>query len=533
MMGANREVDVAIVGAGFSGLYMLHKLRQQGLSAVVFERGNGVGGTWFWNRYPGARCDVESQDYSYSFSPELEQEWEWTERYPAQPEILGYLNHVADRFDLRRSIELDTEVTAATFDEEANRWSVTTGLGETLRAKYVVMATGCLSNGRVPDFDGMDSFAGEVYHTGSWPQEGVDFTGKRVGVIGTGSSGIQAIPEIAAQSEHLTVFQRTPSFSVPARNAPLDPQFLQEVKADYPRRREVARRSPTGLPFLGNQALAMDVTEEERRDTYESLWGAGGFRIGGAFADLIVNQEANDTLAAFIHSKIDEVVEDPSIAEKLKPRDYPVSTKRICVDSNYYATFNRKNVRLVDVRESPIVGFDERGLKTQAAEYEFDAVVFATGFDAMTGALLGPEINGVNGVALRDHWDAGPRTYLGLSTVGFPNLFIVAGPGSPSVLTNMVSAIEQHVEWISDHLAHVEELGLSRSEATLEAEDGWVEQVNGIADMTLFSNANSWYLGANVPGKPRVFMPYAGGFGAYRETCDAVAADGYRGFVLS
>ena len=329
------------------------------------------------------------------------------------------------------------------------------------------------------------------------------------------------------------MFQRTPGFSVPARNAPLDPEFLKEVKANYPQRREFARRSATGLPFDGGTTMAMEATDEQRKATYESLWGEGGFRIGAAYADLIVNKESNDTLAAFIHSKIDEAVDDPKVAEKLKPRDYPVSTKRICVDSDYYATFNRTNVSLVDVRESPIVGFDERGLKTQDAEYEFDVVVFATGFDAMTGALLGPEITGVDGVSLREHWHAGPRTYLGLSTVGFPNMFIVAGPGSPSVLTNMVSAIEQHVEWISDHLAHLEGLGLKRSEALSEAEEGWVDQVNGIASATLFNTANSWYLGANVPGKPRIFMPYAGGFGAYRETCDAVAADGYRGFALS
>ncbi|MFL4477339.1 flavin-containing monooxygenase [Paeniglutamicibacter sp. ORCA_105] len=532
-MSLEREVDVVVVGAGFSGLYMLHKLRQQNLDVVVFERGDGVGGTWFWNRYPGARCDVESQDYSYSFSPELEQEWEWTERYPAQPEILNYLNHVADRFDLRRSIELETEVTKAAFDDGANQWLVTTDRGESIKAKYVVMATGCLSNGRVPDFDGMDTFGGEIYHTGSWPQEGVDFTGKRVGVIGTGSSGIQAIPEIAKQAEQLTVFQRTPGFSVPARNAPIDPEFLKEVKANYPQRREFARRSATGLPFNGGTETAMEATDEQRKATYESLWGEGGFRIGAAYADLIVNKDSNDTLAAFIHSKIDEAVDDPRTAEKLKPRDYPVSTKRICVDTDYYATYNRPNVSLVDVRQSPIVGFDERGLKTQDAEYEFDVVVFATGFDAMTGALLGPDITGANGLSLREHWHAGPRTYLGLSTVGFPNMFIVAGPGSPSVLTNMVSAIEQHVEWISDHLAHLEDRGLQRSEALSEAEDGWVAQVNGIAESTLFNTANSWYLGANVPGKPRIFMPYAGGFGAYRETCDAVAADGYRGFVLS
>lgn len=512
---------------------MLHLLRQQNLSTIVLERGDGVGGTWFWNRYPGARCDVESWDYSYSFSPELEQEWEWTEHYPTQPEILKYLNHVADRFDLRRSIELETEVTGAEFDDGANSWSVTTSRGETLRAKYVIMATGCLSNGRVPDFDGMDSYAGEIYHTGAWPQDGVDFTGKRVGVVGTGSSGIQAIPAIAMQAAHLTVFQRTPSFSVPARNAPLDAGVLQDIKATYRERREIARHSPTGLPFLGNQTKAMEDTPEERRARYEAHWDQGGFKIGAAYADLILDKAANDTLAEFIHSKIDSIVDDPAIADQLKPRDYPVSTKRICVDSEYYATFNRSNVTLVDVSRTPIVGLDERGLKTEGAEYELDVIVFATGFDAMTGALLKPEIKGAGGVPLRERWAAGPRTYLGLSTAGFPNLFIVAGPGSPSVLTNMVSAIEQHVEWISEHIAHVERLGLSRSEASLAAEDSWVDQVNAIAAMTLFKDANSWYLGANVPGKPRVFMPYAGGFGAYRETCNAVAKADYEGFVLS
>lgn len=532
-MTAVRNVDVVVVGAGFSGLYMLHSLRRQNLSTIVLERGDGVGGTWFWNRYPGARCDVESWDYSYSFSPELEQEWEWTERYPTQPEILKYLNHVADRFDLRRSIELETEVTGAAFDDGANNWSVTTNRGETWRAKYVIMATGCLSNGRVPDFDGMDSYAGEIYHTGAWPQDGVDFTGKRVGVVGTGSSGIQVIPEIAMQAAHLTVFQRTPSFSVPARNAPLDAGVLQDIKATYRERREVARHSPTGLPFLGNQAKAMEDTPEERRARYEAHWDQGGFKIGAAYADLIVDKAANDTLAEFIHSKIDSIVDDPAIADQLKPRDYPVSTKRICVDSDYYATFNRSNVSLVDVSRTPIVGLDERGLKTEGAGYELDAIVFATGFDAMTGALLRPEIKGAGGVLLRERWAAGPRTYLGLSTAGFPNLFIVAGPGSPSVLANVVAAIEQHVEWISEHIAHVERLGLSRSEASLAAEDGWVDQVNAIAAMTLFKDANSWYLGANVPGKPRVFMPYAGGLGAYRETCDAVAKADYEGFVLS
>ncbi|MFD1210804.1 flavin-containing monooxygenase [Arthrobacter sp. GCM10027362] len=532
-MNTNREADVVIVGAGFSGLYMLHRLRQQNLAAVVFEKGDGVGGTWYWNRYPGARCDVESPYYSYAFSPELEQEWEWTERYPSQPEIMAYLNHVADRFGLRDGIELETEVTAAAFDDATNRWSVSTNRGETVSAKYVVMATGCLSTGRIPEFDGMESFAGEIYHTGSWPHGGVDFTGKRVAVVGTGSSGIQAIPEIARQAKHLTVFQRTASFSVPARNAPLDQKEWKEIKADYRNLRELARHSATGLPFAGGTSSALEATPEERQSNYEAHWGLGGFRIGAAYADLIVNKEANDTLAEFIHAKIDEQVEDPDTAELLKPRDYPVSTKRICVDSDYYATYNRDNVSLVDVRSVPIVGLSEHGLKTEDAEYEFDAIVFATGFDAMTGSMLKVDITGSGGITLREKWAAGPRTYLGLSIAGFPNLFSVAGAGSPSVLTNMVTAIEQHVEWISDHIAYLQERGLNRSEASPAAEDQWVDHVNEVAAMTLFNQANSWYLGANVPGKTRVFMPYAGGLGAYRARCDEVAAADYEGFTLS
>lgn len=535
-MTANREVDAVIVGAGFSGLYMLHRLRGLGLSAVVFEKGDGVGGTWYWNRYPGARCDVESPYYSYSFDPELEQEWEWTERYPAQPELMRYLNYVADRFDLRRQIELETTVTAAAYDDGTHRWRVSTtgprGTGETT-ARFCIMATGCLSSSRIPDFPGLESFTGEVYHTGNWPHEEVDFTGKRVGVIGTGSSGIQSIPVIAQQARQLTVFQRTPNFSVPAKNGPLDQDFWQEVKANYRLLRERAKHTPTGLPFLPGSDPALEAAPEDRQRVFDEHWTLGGFRLGQCFSDLAISKEANDTVAEYIRGKIDEIVDNPETARMLKPHDHPVGTKRICVDTDYYATYNRDNVQLVDVRRSPIQELTPGGLRTAEQEYELDAVVFATGFDAMTGALLAIDIRGREGIALQDKWQEGPRAYLGLSVAGFPNLFTVTGPGSPSVLSNMVTSIEQHVDWIADHIEYLRSNGLRFSEALPEAEDAWVEHVNAAADQTLFPQANSWYLGANVPGKPRVFMPYVGGVGAYRAKCDEVAAHAYTGFVLA
>jgi cation diffusion facilitator CzcD-associated flavoprotein CzcO len=536
-MSAPKSVDAVIVGAGFAGLYMLKKLREQGLEAVVLERGDGVGGTWFWNRYPGARCDVESPYYSYSFDPELEQEWEWTERYPAQPELMKYLNHVADRYDLRRDILLETTVVSAVYDEVTRRWRVTSsgsGGGQVTTARYCIMATGCLSSSRVPDFAGLKDFAGEVYHTGQWPHEEVDFTGKRVGVVGTGSSGVQSIPEIAAQAEELFVFQRTPNFSVPAKNGPLDQQLWAEVKANYPQLREDARHTPTGLPFSPGTESALGVDEATRKGVIDEHWALGGFRLAQCFSDIGVSREANDTIAAYIRAKIDEIVEDPATAELLKPWDHPVGTKRICVDTDYYATYNRDNVHLIDVKSAPITTLTETGLRTEAGEeFDLDAVVFATGFDAMTGALLTMDIRGRDGESLRDHWESGARTYLGLSVAGFPNLFTVTGPGSPSVLSNMVTSIEQHVEWIDEHIAYLRRNGLEVSEPALEAENEWVEHVNTVADMTLMKQANSWYLGANVPGKPRVFMPYAGGVGAYRQQCDEIAADRYRGFQLA
>ena len=529
------EFDAVIVGAGFSGLYMLHRLRDElGLSVQAYEAGDGVGGTWYWNRYPGARCDVESMYYSYSFSPELEQEWEWSRRYPEQPEVLRYLNHVADRFSLRRSIRFGTRVTSAVFDESADRWDVRTGDGDHVTARFFVSAVGCLSTPNVPHFPGLETFTGDRYHTGRWPHEGVDFTGKRVGIIGTGSTGIQAIPVIARQARHLTVFQRTPNFTIPAGDAPLHPRDAAEIKAHYPELRQKTRLSFAGLPFDPAEKSALEATPEEQRSAYETGWQTGGFYfLFSSFNDLIISKEANDTAAEFIRSKIRGIVTDPDVAEKLCPRDHPYGTKRPPIDTDYYATYNRENVTLVDVNDSPIEAITARGIRTRDAEHEFDVIVFATGFDAMTGALSGIDVRGTNGVSLKEKWDDAPRSYLGLQVAGFPNLFTITGPCSPSVLSNMVVSIEQHVDWITDCIAHMGAQGLTRIEASAEAEDAWVDHANEVADATLYPLANSWYVGANIPGKKRIFAPYAGGVGPYREICDGVAAENYRGFILT
>jgi len=531
---AANQFDVVIVGAGFSGLYLLHRMRGLGLSACVLEAGSGVGGTWYWNRYPGARVDVESQEYSYSFSEDLQDEWRWTERYAAQPELLDYLNHVADRFDLRRDIRLDTRVTSAVFDEAGANWTVTTEAGDALRARYCIMATGCLSVPNEPSFPGLEQFKGPTYHTGRWPHEGVDFTGQRVGVIGTGSSAIQSMPQIARQAAHLHAFQRTPNFSVPAHNGPIDPAVVADWKANRADYRQQARMSGAGIvAIVPTETLALSVPEDERQAVFEDRWARGGFSVGAAFADISIDLEANATAAAFVGGKIRQIVKDPEVAEKLIPKDYPFGTKRLCVDTGYYEMFNRDNVTLVDISQAPIVTLTPTGLKTADADYEFDSLVFAIGFDAMTGALGRIDIRGRGGRSLKDKWSDGPRTYLGLMTAGFPNLFMVTGPGSPSVLSNMVVSIEQHVDWITDCIDYLNGRQLGAIEATGEAEDAWVAHVNEVADTTLYPLAKSWYLGANVPGKPRVFMPYVGGVGPYREKCDEVAARGYEGFALS
>jgi cyclohexanone monooxygenase len=527
------QIDAIIVGAGFAGLYALHRLRGLGFSARVFEAGDGVGGTWYWNRYPGARCDVESMDYSYSFSDELQQEWRWTERYASQPEILSYINHVADRFDLRRDIQLSTRVTRAGFDEAASRWTLETGRGDRVSARFCIMATGCLSDAQVPDISGRETFAGRWYHTGHWPHEGVDFSGQRVAVIGTGSSAIQSIPIIAGQARHLFVFQRTPNYSVPARNGPLDREYERSVKANYADFRRQARESRIGFVVERSGDSALAVSAEERQREYEKRWTRGGLGFAATYVDLLTNQAANNTAATFFRDKIRGIVRDPTIAEAVTPRDYPLGTKRLCVDTEYYATFNRDNVTLVDLRKTPIAAITPKGVRTSEREYAVDSLVFATGFDAMTGALLKIDIRGRGGHTLAEKWEGGPRTYLGLAIAGFPNLFTITGPGSPSVLSNMIVSIEQHVDWIAECLAHLRARGHAAIEATVEAEDAWVAHVNDVGHMTLYPLAKSWYMGANVPGKPRVFMPYIGGVGVYREKCDAVAAAGYAGFRLS
>ncbi|HSE05150.1 MAG TPA: NAD(P)/FAD-dependent oxidoreductase [Methylomirabilota bacterium] len=526
-------LDALIVGAGFAGLYSLHRLRGLGLTARVFEAGTGVGGTWYWNRYPGARCDVESMDYSYSFSEELQQEWRWTERYAAQPEILKYANHVADRFDLRRDIQFDTRVTSAVFDEAAVRWTVETDRGDRVSARFCIMATGCLSDAQVPDFKGLETFAGKWYHTGRWPHEGVDFAGRRVGIIGTGSSAIQSIPIIAKQAAHLFVFQRTPNYSMPAQNAPLDPEYERRVKETYADFRRQARESRVGFVVDRSGDSALAVPEEERRREYEKRWRRGGLGFSAAYTDLLVSKEANDTAAEFFRAKIRAIVRDPAVAELLCPKTYPLGTKRLCVDTGYYATFNRDNVTLVDVSRVPIEAITPTGVRTETAEYAVDDLVFATGFDAMTGALLNIDIRGRGGQRLRETWAQGPRTYLGIAIAGFPNLFTITGPGSPSVLSNMIVSIEQHVDWTADCLTYLGRHGYTTIEPTADAQEAWVRHVNEVGHMTLYPLAPSWYMGANIPGKPRIFMPYIGGVGVYRQKCDDVAAKGYEGFVLT
>lgn len=528
----SESFDAIIVGAGFSGLYMLYRLRALGLSTKLIEAGTGVGGTWYWNRYPGACCDTESVVYSYSFSKALEQEWQWTTRYPQQSEILRYINHVADRFELRRDIQLETRVIEAHFDEEMPGWRIATDQGGRYTAQFCIMATGAISAARVPGFEGLADFEGDWYHTARWPHETVDFTGKRVGVIGTGSSGIQAIPVIAEQAAHLTVFQRTANFCTPAWDGPLDPVFEREIKTNYPAYRQQARESRGGNIDFFNPQSALAVGPEERERTLEKRWADGGIHMQLSFGDLLTNQASNDLVAEFVRNKIREKVQDPEVAELLCPADHPFATKRLCQDTSYYETYNRDNVTLVDVKHSPIERITAHGVKVGNVDYELDAIVFATGFDALTGALLDIDIRGRTGEVLKDKWTAGPRAYLGLAIAGFPNLFTVTGPGSPSVLSNMMVSLEQHVDWIAACIDYLGTHDLEYIEATLESEDQWVQHVNQTAGETLYPKANSWYMGANIPDKARVFLPYVGGVGNYRKICDRVTVNGYEGFAL-
>jgi cyclohexanone monooxygenase len=511
---------------------MLHKLRSLGFSCRVIEAGANVGGTWYWNRYPGARCDVESFSYSYSFSEEIEQEWSWSHRYALQPEILAYANFVADRLDLRRDITFSTRATSAIYDERHHHWLISTSESDELKARYLILATGCLSVPKVPDLPGLDTFKGEVLHTAKWPVGGYDFAGKCVGVVGTGSSGVQAIPIIANEAKHLTVFQRTPNYSIPAWNAPVSLKKQEEMKVKYRDLRHKARNSYAG-DFADEYYLSiLEMTPEQREAAFETCWQLGGFNYQYAFKDLMDNAGANKLAADFVRSKIRAAVKDPETAERLCPKDHPLGTKRLCVDSDYYETYNRPNVSLVDVKADPITGFASDRVLTRHHSYKIDTLVLATGFDAMTGALTAIDIHGRGGISLTSAWRDGAGAYLGIAIAGFPNLFAITGPGSPSVLANVVLAIEQHVEWLSDLLSFARANGAVEIEADRSAEERWMAEVGASAGRTLYPQANSWYVGANVPGKPRVFMPYVDGFNMYEARCKQVAAEGYSGFHL-
>jgi cation diffusion facilitator CzcD-associated flavoprotein CzcO len=533
---ASGQLDAIIIGAGFSGMYQLHSLRDRlGMKAVVLEAADGVGGTWYWNRYPGARCDSESHSYCMQFSDELLAEWEWSERYPQQPEIMRYMNFIADKLDLKKDIRFNTRVVGARYDDAANTWTVTTEAGDIHTAKYLITAVGCLSSANVPKIPGLETFEGKWYHTGLWPHEGVDFTGKRVGQIGTGSTGIQAVPVIARQAAALTVFQRTANYSVPAHNAPLSPERKQELKARIPEIRRTVRSTPNGHPFTIEDRSIFDVSDEEREQIFEQQWSIGGLQFRAAFRDVLLDKKANDKVATFLKNKIRTIVKDPETAEKLANIDHPYASKRPPIDSFYFETFNEPHVELVDVRADPIEAITRKGIRLKSgAEHELDVIVFATGFDAMTGSLLKLNITGRSGLPLAEAWKAGPTNYLGLQVSGFPNMFTITGPGSPSVLCNMPVPIEQHVEWITACIDHMGKNDIETIEAKPDAMEKWVAHVNDAANATLLPQAgHSWYLGANVPGKPRVFMPYAGGMDRYRGICDEVAAKGYEGFQLA
>ena len=532
--------DAVVVGAGFAGMYMLYKLQQRGLKVRLYEAGSGVGGTWYWNRYPGARVDVESVEYSYSFDDDLQQQWSWTERYASQPELLRYCDHVADRFKLRPNMQFDTKVTAAHYDQTSARWTIRTSRGEQVSAKYCVLATGFLSSGNLPDFVGLADYQGNKYLTSRWPQEGVDFSGQRVAVIGTGSSAVQSIPIMAQQAKHLTVFQRTPSFSIPARNGPLDKAYEARVKAMYGewrrRQRDDSRGGFIALnfePASPNNKSALECTPEERLADYETRWKNGGLAYYSSYIDLLTNQAANQTLAEFVRGKIRERVKDPVTAELLCPTTYPILAKRLCADTDYYETYNRENVTLVSIKDSPIEKLTSKGLVVRGQEYEADSIVFATGFDAVTGAIKNIEVRGLGGTDLNEHWLGAPRAYLGLMSAGFPNLFFLDGPCSNGALVSPMLLSEYQVEWVDRFIATVGTQATARIEAKLDAENAWMEHMNDVAKGSLLYEANSWYMGANIPGKPRALLSYLGGLEAYRQQCRAGEANAYGNFTIT
>jgi len=529
------NVDAVVIGAGIAGLYAIYRLRDMGFSLQAFEAGDEVGGTWYFNQYPGARCDIESLDYSYSFSPELEQEWTWSERYASQPEILKYLKHVADRFSLRDHIQFDTRVVSTVFNDETQMWTVTTDAGQTATAKFLIMATGVLSVPQEPTINGLNTFTGDMYHSAKWPKGGVDFSGKKVAVIGTGSSGTQMIPLIAEEAESLYVLQRTPNYCMPAQNYPLSDEIIQDWKTHYRERRAYARQAGFGHNQASNPLSGAEVSREERESEFENRWELGGLYMMRAFKDILVNLDVNNEAAEFVRNKIRAIVKNPEVAEDLVPsNELPIGTKRLCSGTEYYETFNRENVSLINVQKNPIDRITENGVALADGQIDVDAIVFATGFDAMTGALLKLNPIGRGGKELKDHWAAGPRTYLGITVHNFPNMFIMAGPGSPSVFSNMVTSIEQHVEWATDAMDYLRQKDLSVIEATAESEQAWVDHANELANSTLYGVSRAtWFYGANTPGKPQVFMPYVGGVGNYYNRILGIAANDYEGYTLS
>ena len=525
--------DAIVIGAGIAGMYQLYLLRELGLSVRVYETGSDVGGTWYWNRYPGARFDSESYTYGYSFSEELLQEWEWSEHFAAQPETLRYCEYVADKFDVRRDIQFNTRVVAAAYDETENCWGIETDHGERVRARFLITAVGVLSASYIPDFEDIDSFEGEAWHTSLWPHEPVDFNGKRVGVIGTGATAVQLIPEVAKSVGHLTVFQRTANYCVPAGNGPIDPETQREIKASYPEIFKRCRETFGAFLHDFDTRSALDVPHEERQALYEELYPQPGFGMWlGNFYDIMTNNEANETVAEFVRNKIRERVKDPAVAEMLAPKDHAFGTKRVPLEHSYYEVYNQDNVLLVDIRESPIERITPQGVKTQDAEYEFDVIIYATGFDAITGALNRIDIRGEGGRALKDKWADGPRTYLGLQSAGFPNLFTIAGPHNGGTFCNVPRCLEQNVEWVTECIRYMRENDFKCIEATTEAEDAWTQHVYEIVEDTLIPQTGSWFMGANIPGKKRTFLMYAGGSPLYREKCEQVVANGYDGFTL-
>lgn len=526
-----KRIDAIVVGAGFAGLYMLYRLRELGISARVIEAAPNVGGTWYWNRYPGARCDIDSMQYSFQFSEEVQQEWTWTERYAAQPEILAYIQYVAKKFDLNREIEFNTRVEKAAFDETTDRWQIETSASDIYDARFFVLAVGPLSTPLKPNFDGHEDFKGSVYFTSSWPEKTVDFSGQKVGVIGTGSSGVQTIPKLADEAEELFVFQRTPNYVVPAQNRPLSSNEVAEIKADYPEFRRMAKQTPLAFTYPNHTDSALDCTDAERQERFEEQWKVGGLPFAAAFGDLTTNMEANRYLVEFWQSKLREIVKDPEMAEILTPKEV-YGCRRVCSSTGYYETFNRDSVTLVDVSGTGVEKFTENGLIANGQEYDLDAIVCATGFDAITGSVTRIQITGLNGLTIGDAWSEGAKSYLGISVAGFPNMFNINGPGSPGVLATMVTGAEYHVDWICDCITWMQTNRLSRIDAEPEAQENWVEKVNEIGNKSIRSQCDSWYVGANVPGKPRVFMPYAGGFPNYVNECDQVSKRNYEGFSM-